>query len=475
MKTEKKRIIMAVAGIAIGIIIALVLTPPAALETAAAEKGSTGRTAMVVLGTAVWAVFWWVGDVVPDWVTAVGMIVIWTLTGCCSFEMAFAQFGMSTVWLLIGAFSIAGAVTKTGALKRIALQMMRLFPTTFRGQVLSLITVGTAVAPLIPSSAAKSILGSNISVMTAVAMKFPKFSKGGTGILMAAWVGFVISAPSFLSASSVCYMVKNALPPDVASGVTWIRWLIAALPLTLILVFGMYFVIVRLYRHDTKSEATKESVKTEIAKLGKMSRNEGLSIIIMFLCFVCWIFEELIGVSAALTAVIGGLLCFTLRVLEPKEIATRVPWGLILFIGGVLQMGAVLGSTGISLWLQNVLGPVFEGISGRYVLVAVVFIFTVIIRFFLVSQMSAIMILLAVLTPIVQALGMSPFVLGIILITATQIWFIPYQNINLIAATAAADGYVRNRDLFKCSVGYFFVALAGCLISVPFWSLLGYM
>ena len=100
------------------------LPAPESLSRCAEAAGSDGATAMRVLGAVVLAIIWWVGEVFPHWMTTITMLLLWVMLGKMPFSTAFASYTGSTVWLIIGAFCLAKAVTNTGLFNRITLGLI---------------------------------------------------------------------------------------------------------------------------------------------------------------------------------------------------------------------------------------------------------------------------------------------------------------------------------------------------------------
>ena len=473
--TSFKRPIMGILGVLLGLWIGFGVTPPASLTAAAEAAGSSGHFAMVVLGTLIWAICWWVGTVIPDWATGVGLMIFWTISGVAAFDISFSQYSGSIVWLLIGAFLVSTAVMKTGALRRLSLVLMSIFPPTIKGQVLALMGVGTVISPLVPSSTAKAVLGTNISLSTGKAMNFPPCSKGMTGLYMAAWTGFSLTVPAFITACAFGFMLKGALPGDISSGLTFTNWLVTMIPWLIVLLAGMFFLILFLYKPSESSAMTKEYVQTEIESMGKISKKELLSMIILLGCIVCWIFEKRLGVAAEITALIGALLCYLFKILEPKDLSERVAWPLIIFVGAVIQLGNMFSLTGINGWLTELLHPIFTALDNKFLLVLCIVLLVTVVRFFVASQGANLMLFVAILTPVAQSSGINPFVMGLIVYASQQLWFVPYQSTTYAPTLGVMDGYMRHGDAAKACFGYVGISLAGLLISIPYWSLLGYM
>ena len=467
--------VLALVGILLAITIGAVMQPPEALAEAAELAGSDGRHSMIVLASLAWAICWWVGGVVPDWATGVGLMLIWTITGTATFGVSFSQYSGSIVWLLIGAFLISAAVVKTGALRRLSLTLMKIFPATFKGQVLALMGAGTIISPLVPSSTAKAVLGANIALSTGKAMNFDPNSKGMTGLFIAGLTGFSLTVPAFITACAFGFMLKGALPEDIASELTFVNWLVAMLPWLVVMLAGMFIVILILYKPSEGGTMTKEHVQNEIDAMGKISLKELLSMIILFVCIVCLIFEKRLGIAAEITALIGAVLCYLLKILEPKELSQRVAWPLIIFVGAVIQLGNMFSITGINKWLTELLGPVFTVLDNKFLLILCVVAIVTIVRFFVASQGANLMLFVAVLTPVAISSGIDPFIMGLVVYVSQQLWFVPYQSTTYAPALGVMEGNMKHSDAMKACLGYVIVSLAGLMVSIPYWSILGYI
>ena len=152
-KDMKKKVIGEVISILLAAVIAL-MAPPDGLT----------RQSMIVLGVLVWAVANWIIRWFDDYVVAMMMCFMFAAFKAVSFNVAFNGFSTSTWWILIGALAIGVGVNKSGLLKRVSLGALRLFPPTYRGQVMAMIGAGTVAAPLIPSTTAKCAITAPIAM-----------------------------------------------------------------------------------------------------------------------------------------------------------------------------------------------------------------------------------------------------------------------------------------------------------------------
>lgn len=472
IKKSPRKTLFGVLGILAFALIGWALPIPESLQEMASNAGYSGRMAMGILGTVVFAIFWWAGDVMANWLVALIMQCLWILFGYTDLPGAFHSFTNSTIWLFMALFCMATAINKTGLLRRIALQMMRLFSPTFFGQTLALLITGLICSPLIPSATAKIVLGSLLAENIADAMGYENESKGRYGLFIAALVGFAFLCPAFMSAGTNGYAMLGTLPEEISSEVTYGIWLLSMLPWLLIVVIGIYGFIIVYYRPKELASISKENLNQKIQVLGKMSSNERTVMVIMTVCLFFWIFEKSIGLNATLVALSGAVACFATGLLESKEISTAPPWALILFVGGALNIGFMFSLSGLNNWFQVLLLPIFEKISNIYLLIALIMLAVIILRLFIVSLMATITLTMTILIPILQSIGINPFGIGLVIYASMLCWFTPYQNLVYVPGLKAMNGTIKHRGTIPACIVYEALSLIAFLLSVPFWKML---
>lgn len=469
IKNEPKRWIYGIVGLLLYLAFAFLLPVPEVLGQAALEADYSGRMAMGIMGTILLAICWWAGEVFPNWIVSLSMQVIWVLFRYTNVSGAFHAYTNSTIWLYMALFCIATAVNKTGLLRRIALELMKLFSTSFRGQVMALMISGVICSPLIPSAAAKIVLGSMLALNIADAMGYEKDSPGRYGLFIAAVIGYGMVCPAFISAGTNSYAMLSVLPENVQAQATYMTWLVAMLPWLAIEVAGMLFFILKYYGRDDKATVSSEYVTGELQKMGKISKDEKLVAAILAACLFFWIFESLIHVDSTAIALLGAIICFLSGILENKEIATAPPWHLIIFVGGAINIGFMLSISGLNTWFRHILLPVFELIGNKYSLVLIIALSTIVIRFFIVSLTATITLTLSILVPILESLGICPLGVGLIIYASMLCWFVPYQNLVLIPGLNSMNGTIQHKGTVPACFAYEVLSLIAFFISIPLW------
>ena len=450
------------------------LPVPETLARCAAEAGSDGLTAMRVLGGILLAIVWWIGGVFPHWITTITMLLLWVVLGRVPLTMAFSSYASATVWLVIGAFCLAATVTKTGLFHRITLGMIRVFSPNFAGQTLALLVVGTLCAPLIPSDAAKAVLGATLAQKMADAMLYPARSRERCGLFMAAFIGFCISSPAFMSGSVFTYSMYGALSPASQASISWLSWLAAMLPWLLIILTASYLLIILTASPPKGSvRITREYAREEYAKLGPMRGEEKKALLLLAGAVLLWVLQDVVHIDAAVTAMAAALLCFAWRLLGEKEVSTAVPWALVLHIGGVINLGTILPAVGLDRWIQELVLPLFRNMSTPVEAIIATFVLVLAVRAVMVSQNAVVVMMVALLSPVMAATGVSEWGIGLVILATGTCWLLPFQNTVFISAVACMEETLTHRQTMKYAVFYELCSLLAFLFSIPYWRWLG--
>lgn len=455
----------------IGVVIAM-LQPPAGLEQAA----------MIYMGIFVCAILWLVFNVIADYAVAVLALSLFVVFNVADLKTAFAPFASSSVWLVIGAFAISAAVAKCGLLKRIAFNILKLFPENFRGQISALFATGIIIAPMIPSLTAKSAILGSFSSAAAKALGYEKGSKASSGMFCATWIAAGILGCAFLSGAVPVFTILGFLDADAQATWTWGKWFMAALVWLIVIAVLSYFFILSFYNPAKDKKFTAKAIdkgfaKSQLAELGPMSRDEKLAAVFLALALIGWIFGKQIGLDSAIVALIVMCLMAATGLLTPKDFTTKISWSTVVFIGGVFSLAAMITKLEINTWLAGLLSPVMAPLAANpYLFVAVICVATYILRLVVVSQTAVTAIFFAALGGICLATGIDPWVMLFTCYMSTLVWHFSFSNVTYIAAIGSTNGEMcEHKDTQPMNLAYMAINLVACVASVPVWQMMGMM
>jgi len=452
-------------GIALGLFLAT-LTPPPALSIAA----------MQALGLLAWAICAFVGQVYDDYIVALIMAVGWIVLGIVPLEIAFATFHSRTWWLLVGALGLGAGVARSGLLKRSTLLMLRLMPPSYLGQTLALFLTGVVFCPAIPSVTAKvSITGKFIPGL-AGAMGFGERSKESAGLFLAMYLGFVLAAPMYMTATSTNLFLIELLPPLEVSRMSWGFWLTAALPPVLFAAMLGYLALLMLFQPKGPASADRAVVVAELQALGPLTRPEKVILLVLLLALILWITEGWHGQQPAAVALAALTVLLATGTVDRKTFHTEIGWSSLIFLGIILNLGQVFPRLGIDKFLGAELLPLLGPLAENSLLfTALLMACTFLLRFVMVSINALLAILMLILTPVAAAAGMSAWALGMVIhLAAHGVFVMHYQNIVYAVGCEAAEGKaISVSDGAKFSLIFTGITVLAVLAALPYWRWLG--
>jgi len=141
------------------------------------------------------------------------------------------------------------------------------------------------------------------------------------------------------------------------------------------------------------------------------------------------------------------VLFFAFRVIEWKDAQNGVDWGLIIFFGGALSLGAALLNTGAAAWLINdivaILGP-----NASTVLITIVLMIIAVSITQVMSNIALAAILVPLSVTLATAQGQPIGVYAVPVAIACSLSFM-LPTADPTVAMAYGTGYVKIKEIFK--------------------------
>ncbi|MGW4171577.1 SLC13 family permease [Streptomyces chartreusis] len=340
-----------------------------------AGLGADARLTLAVFALATCA---WIATPVDDTYIALGAGLALTVTGVISSDTLFGTLGDSTVWLLICAFVLAAAVTRTGLAGRAAAFLVggartvrQLVHLTTAALVVTAFAVpatsGRAALALPVFLALAKALADRRRLVVMLALLFP------TVILLSA-VATLIGAGAHLITVSVLWQATG-------DRIGFTEWLLLGLPLAVasshLAAEAVLLTTTRRADREGAVRITPEQIQehSDDPVTGPWSQAEKRCALLLGTVVVLWCSEPLHRVPPAVVALIGAVVAASpaLGTVRLKDALRTVPWALLLFMAATMAMGVALTDSGAAGWL---VGGLPSGVSPPLFLVVVVVIST---------------------------------------------------------------------------------------------------
>lgn len=448
-----------VLGIAVSLWIYL-----APLPDGLTAQGKTGCAIFLLCTTL------WITNAVPFGVTGLLSIALLGITGAMKTSEAFAAFGNSAVFFLIGVFILGGAMVDSGLSKRSALLFLRYFersPYAFATGMMLAAAFGTMWMP----NQATSAMLFPIAVEVAQALRLrPLHSNyAKTLFLSLGWGAMVGSNASFLGSTRAA-LALGMLRESYGRTISFGEWVAAALPMIVLGVAVVPFILRWTFpKEEVSFTSARVMLETQVRQLGPMQARQWKVASIATLTILAWI---LVGdrFDLAVISLLGATALFATRAIEWEEAERRIYWNIVLMYGGAIALGAVIDKTGAARWIV-------ERMVGNQSFPPLLAVGAVLVGSLILSEFMSNAAAVAVMLPLAFSLGKTLGASPVALTLATSIgagldFALPFSSApNTIVF---ASGYLRMMDVVKAGAIMTVASIAiVLLVAWLWWPILG--
>jgi sodium-dependent dicarboxylate transporter 2/3/5 len=412
----------------------------------------------------------WITDLIPIGVTGLLAVAGLGLLGAMEPAEAYAAFGNSAVFFIIGVFILAAATIHSGMSKRLALFFLRRFQRSAFSLAAGLMLTAAFLTVWMPAQATAAMLFPiALELSGAMGLRAGKSAYGKLLFLSLAWGAMVGSNASFLG-STRAPLALGILQRTFGEQITFAQWALAAAPVVLLgVVLGLGLLRFWFPPETVDLGAARRAIVRSVEDLGPMGRQQAVVSVVVGATVACWV--TLGGrVDLAAIALLAAGSLFLLRALQWKDLDGYVHWGIVLMYGGAIALGEALEGTGAARWLVGgLMGDV--GVS-PWVAVAGLAVLSVVLTEFM-SNAAAVAVVLPLGFSMAPQLGISPAAIVLTCSMAAGLDFaFPFSSApNTIAYSS---GYLQMRDVL--AAGSVMTALQiGLLLLVAWlwWPLIG--
>lgn len=391
----------------------------------------------------------------------------------------FSGFTSPAIWVLIPALFFGYALVKTGLGNRLAIGIIRSLAPTYLGLTLAWLAIGLVLSVLTPSIIVRVAIVTPIAVMCCDVAQLAPGSKGRALILLTALAMALVPGNGWLTGSLLGPVLSGMYEgvPELQGVISFGTWLqAAALPMVItstLMVVGGFIVL----RPEAPISVSKDIFDLEARKLGRWTRAETSTALILISAFAMFAAGQLHEVPDAATALLALFLLHVTGVLNLGDINVGINWDLVLFLGAALSLPAVFAATGVSKWLAGLVVPVLAPLaSNPFLFVMPVVTFLFLWRFIdIAAQIPTEGILVPIIPAVAAQFGIDPLVWIPIFALTLNSMFFSYQNVFvLIGESIAGERRWTASQLLRYGVVYFVACMLALVLSVPYWVGLGY-
>lgn len=338
------------------------------------------RTAAVAALMAIW----WITEAIPIPATALIPVALFPLLGIMKGRDVATTYFNHIIFLFIGGFIMALAMQRWNLHRRIALRIILIIGASPKRLLLGFM-VATAFLSMWISNTATTMMMVPIAMAIIIKLKdsFPgrpmsRFAIGLLiGIAYAASIGgtaTLIGTPPNLSFTRIFNIYFPAAPE-----ISFAQWFQFGLPFAVIFLLLAWLILIALFIPGKSAlKAETEIFRKEFSRLGRMSYEEKMVLILFVVLALLWLFRADIvlqsftipGWSSALPVpgfiddgTVAMLIAMILFVLPSRSIkgerlmnwktATKLHWGIVILFGGGFALASGFKESGLSIWFAD--------------------------------------------------------------------------------------------------------------------------
>ena len=459
---RQKQVFGGILGIVLGGLLWLAPTP----------HGLT-RVGQAVLAILVFAVVFWVFGVFSNAITAILMLALMILAGVKP-EHALGAYSAPPFWILLTVLFYGYAMQSTGLAKRLSYLILQCFPPTYAGILSAFFTIGFILGPAIPSMTVRTAILVPIAWALVQSLGLRPRSRGCALIMISTVEMAVVPGCATLYGSLWGPIIVQLFTTQGLQ----LQWLSYARAMTLPTILWSVLLLVGNWlalRPEESLTVWRDLAKSELAKMGRISRQEIITAMVVAVSISYWVGERwhhrptyVIGMLAMVVFAMAGIL-------KDKDFGGAVSWPFVLFLGAVFALPAIVQQNKVTDWLAGFMVPVIQRASGNVLaLMIVIALAMFIVRFMDPAGFLSITVLFLAIFPILRNSAISPLALTGALLLAGHPFWATYENMWI----AMAEGMTGNlayesAQRVRLAHVYGIMSLLSLTASVGYWWALG--
>lgn len=414
--------------------------------------------ARIVLAATFWMGTWWITEAIPIYVTSLLPLVIFPSLGVTDLGSTSANYADRVVFLFLGGFLLAMAVERSGLHQRFALNILNIFGTNPKYIVAAFMMVTGFLSGWMSNTAITMLM---LPIAVAVITQFHRSEdreKFGLCLMLSIAYSASIGGMATLIGTPPNAIFASLSREIAEVEVTFGQWLLIGLPTS-----GIALVVAWLYMVNVGANIRglgriaeeKDLISKKLAELGRINRNELIVALVFAATAAAWVTRGLLwkdmlpAVDDSTIAILAAILLFLLPFKKQKDkpngelesqdsvaiqdsdaydgrilnwkTAIKIPWGVLILIGGGLALANAYTSTGLDLWIADRL--TFVGAMHFFVMILVLAGFAVLASE-IISNTATAALLIPISAPLASSLQLDPLLIMVPVTIASSFGFV---------------------------------------------------
>ncbi|PUB18500.1 SLC13 family permease [Yoonia sediminilitoris] len=416
------------------------------------------------------AILMWIFRLMPDFVPGLALILFATLLDLVPQQVAFSGFYSNIFFLVFGIFILAALLSETSWLARLEQLLLRK-QASLLTRLFAVIAAGVLLTLVVPSPLGRA------SMVQPLVQRFfkPQRVQSNSFIALIHVHATTLVSTVILTGNPLNFILIGMLSEQIRDRFGWLGWLQAASMAGLVFSLGLVVAVVFIAKRSKDSAIPAQTVASPVETNPLFDwMTLGLYAFMMLAILTRSIHQiQLQWIILALAMLVffaGGLSLATLR--------QKLDWPTLIFIATVVAWGPMLDHLGLSGLLENQLKALPDLIKGSLYLGMAYLIGIVFLVRLAVPGAPAFIIMTSAILPFADTLGISPWVLGFVILTVSEGFIWPYQHGVFSQTVTMLDGDgtdYRIRTIILCNILFLLLRCGAVFASIPLWQALNLM
>jgi di/tricarboxylate transporter len=306
--------------------------------------GALEPVAVRTSGAIVLAIGLWSTAVMPAHFTSLLFMLVAMLFALAPAQIVFSGFHAGAIWLVFSGIVLSVAIRETGLGGRIAGFMLRRLPDNYLALCYAVFILALILDFLIPAAVARVLLLTPIVIALCDRVGFDQDRKGRTGIILAAVTGTMTPAFAILPGNVPNMAMSGSAESIYQISFSYGQYFLLNFPVMGTLATVIYPPLIWAMFRDTPQRSR------EISSRKAWSAQEARLLAVVAIALCLWITDFAHGVAPAWVSMTAALFILLPRVgvLPPVALTRDVDFGPVLFVAGIIGLGAVATETGLA-------------------------------------------------------------------------------------------------------------------------------
>ena len=462
-RENRMRIIGGLGGAALGIGLRLLPTPHG--------LSGVGHSILAILAM---TVVFWIFEVFGNAVSAILMIGLMIIAGVKPAH-ALAIFSELSFWILLVVLFYGYAMQSTGLAKRLSYLILSWFPPTYGGVLASFFVIGAVLSLCVPSMTVRTAIMTPVAWALVQALGIEPKSRESSLIMLSCVEMSVLPGMGTLLGSLWGPLMIKLYSQQHMPELQWMAWFKAmALP-TFVMCVMVLFANWLFLRPSKELTVGKDFAKSELNRLGKMSKHEWVTSAIVLISIAFWVTGSIHKLPAYVIGMLALAAFAGTGIVKEKEFGGAVSWSLLLFLGVVFGLPEVIEQNGVTEWVSQFIIPVVSKVSGHTLALCIVLMFGMLImRFGDPSGFLTMALFFLPVSTFLKGSTISPMIILAALLYGGHPFWAPYQNFWVALMHGMTDNLsYSSKYRIRLSHVYAITSLIALCFAVAYWRLIG--